>query len=265
MGSLLDACDEEGVGEDSVGEMLLDEDVVFGSMKDQHHFGSRVSPRQTPSPGPTSSPTPMDDYVHMNGTSRPPVSKPIPAPRRRSATVNKISYENADIVLLHKNGLLRKQMKGLPADTRQPVAQGNQDVFDGQLSPDFSLDDYEQMASLKQHDTDDYVMMKSAHIPDEYEMMQSHFVGRKKIQKYSDVPPPVVRLQKSNSAHNLLSDMVYDTPRNAGIVPMARSGYDHLATPGIKSGKGGKRSILLQKDANNPFKGQPKKHIVTAC
>ena len=72
VGSLLEVDDEENtVSEVSVGDMLLDDDVIFGSMKDQHHFGSRVSPRHTPSPGP-SSPTPLDDYVLINGSNRPP-------------------------------------------------------------------------------------------------------------------------------------------------------------------------------------------------
>ena len=124
------------------------------------------------------------------------VSKPIPAPRRRAATVNRTSYENAEIVELHKNGLLRKQLRSTTVERspRQHVTNGNQDdIFDGQLSPDFSLDDYEHMASVKQLDADDYVTMKSvdSHVPEEYELMKSHIVGRQKIQKYTDVPPPI--------------------------------------------------------------------------
>ena len=52
------------VGADAIGEVLLDQNAVFGSTKDQHLFGSRVSPRSTPSPTPTS---PSDEYVKMSG------------------------------------------------------------------------------------------------------------------------------------------------------------------------------------------------------
>lgn len=52
------------VSEDTFGEMLLDQNTVFGSTKDQHLFGSRVSPRSTPSPTPCS---PLDEYVKMAG------------------------------------------------------------------------------------------------------------------------------------------------------------------------------------------------------
>lgn len=52
------------VGAEAIGEVLLDQNAVFGSTKDQHLFGSRVSPRSTPSPTPTS---PSDEYVKMSG------------------------------------------------------------------------------------------------------------------------------------------------------------------------------------------------------
>lgn len=52
------------VSEDAIGEVLLDQNVVFGSTKDKHLFGSRVSPRSTPSPTPSS---PSDEYVKMEG------------------------------------------------------------------------------------------------------------------------------------------------------------------------------------------------------
>ena len=52
------------VSEDTIGEVLLDQNAVFGSTKDQHLFGSRVSPRSTPSPTPLS---PLDEYVKMAG------------------------------------------------------------------------------------------------------------------------------------------------------------------------------------------------------
>lgn len=56
---------EDALNEDTtIGEVLLDEDVVFGSIKDKHLFGSRVSPRSTPSPPPAS---PSDEYVKMEG------------------------------------------------------------------------------------------------------------------------------------------------------------------------------------------------------
>ena len=57
---------DDDVNEDTIGEVLLDENVVFGSTKDQHLFGSRVSPRSTPSPPPAS---PSDEYVKMAGVA----------------------------------------------------------------------------------------------------------------------------------------------------------------------------------------------------
>lgn len=134
--------------------------------------------------------------------------RPVPAPRRRSHSLHRQGYENAEIVDLHKNGLLRMQKihgevpaglrRQLSADqgTRQHlvVASGTHHVGSSSGSVSSDVDEYEPMSSLRRED-DDYIVMKSASRsrPIEYEDMQSYPVGRERIEQYTVVTSPAQR------------------------------------------------------------------------
>ena len=134
--------------------------------------------------------------------------RPVPAPRRRSHSLHRQGYENAEIVDLHKNGLLRMQRlhgevptglrRQLSADrgTRQHhvVASVTHRMGSSSGSVSSDMDEYEPMSSLRRED-DDYIVMKSAtkSRPIEYEDMQSYPVGRERIEQYTVVTSPAQR------------------------------------------------------------------------